>query len=185
MKYKIHPLSDVQSTAIGEGTSVWQFCVVLKGAVIGNECNICAGCLIENDVKIGNRVTIKSGVQIWDNSEIHDDVFIGPNVTFTNDLIPRSKSYKPEWKKTVVKQGATIGANATLIAEIEIGEYAFIGAGSVVTKSIKPYTLWYGNPARHKGYITKDAIVLGLDFKDKITGDQFVFDNNQLVKVND
>lgn len=164
---RIHFLSDVQSSNIGDNTNIWQFCVVLPGAKIGLNCNVCAGVLIENDVVIGNNVTIKSGVQLWDGIVVEDDVFIGPNVTFTNDLIPRSKKYPDFFSKTVIKKGASIGANATIIAGHTIGEYAFIGAGSVVTKDVPPYTVWYGNPASMKGYITREGIMLDMDYKDK------------------
>lgn len=165
MKY-IHNLSDVQTDKIGNNTRIWQFCVVLKEAQIGENCNICAGVLIENDVTIGNNVTIKSGVQVWDGVTIEDNVFIGPNATFTNDLLPRSKAYPETFGKTIVRKGASIGANATLITGIEIGEWAMIGAGSVITKNIPANTLWYGNPARHKGYITNDGILLDMDMRD-------------------
>ncbi len=163
----IHPLADVQSKQIGNNTNVWQFCVVLPDAVIGENCNICAHVLIENDVQIGNNVTIKSGVQVWDGVRIEDNVFIGPNVTFTNDLVPRSKVYPTHFWRTNIKTGASIGANSTIIAGNTIGEYAMIGAGSVVTDDIPPYTVWYGNPARQKGYITQEGILLDMDKKDK------------------
>ena len=145
---KIHPLSDVQSTNIGNGTTIWQFCVILPKASIGDNCNIKCHVFIENDVTIGNRVTIKSGVQIWDGITIEDDVFIGPNVTFTNDLKPRSKKYPEVFLKTIIRAGASIGANSTILPGIEIGENAMVGAGSVVLKNIDPNTLWVGNPAR-------------------------------------
>jgi acetyltransferase-like isoleucine patch superfamily enzyme len=148
-------LSDVQTTRVGENTNIWQFCVVLKKAVIGSNCNINAGVLIENDVIIGDNVTVKSGVQIWDGITIEDNVFIGPNVTFTNDFLPRSKNDSFQCLKTVIKKGASLGANSTIIANIYIGEYAMIGAGSVVTKSVGNQELWYGNPAKHKGYVCK------------------------------
>lgn len=144
----IHPLSDVKSTNIGDNTNIWQFCVVFPEAKIGTGCNICANVLIENEVVIGNNVTVKSGVQLWDGVTLEDNVFIGPNVTFTNDLFPRSKN--PDWKlyKTVVKKGASIGANATILCGITIGENAMIGAGSVVTKDVPSGEVWVGNPAR-------------------------------------
>ena len=144
----IHPLSDVKSTNIGDNTNIWQFCVVFPEAKIGTGCNICANVLIENEVVIGNNVTVKSGVQLWDGVTLEDNVFVGPNVTFTNDLFPRSKN--PDWKlsKTVVKKGASIGANATILCGITIGENAMIGAGSVVTKDVPAGEIWVGNPAK-------------------------------------
>ena len=163
----IHPTADVQTSQIGEQTRVWQFCVILEKAIIGNYCNICANVLIENDVKIGDYVTVKSGVQLWDGAKIEDHVFIGPNVTFTNDLYPRSGNKEYQCKGITLRKGCSIGANTTLIAGIEIGEYAMIGAGSVVTKNIPPYTLWYGNPAKHKGYVTQNGVILDLEYKDK------------------
>ncbi|MCZ2396335.1 MAG: N-acetyltransferase [Chitinophagales bacterium] len=144
----IHPLSDVQSKHIGKGTTIWQYCVVLPKARIGSNCNINCQVFIENDVCIGNNVTIKPGVQIWDGITIEDDVFIGPNATFTNDKMPRSKHYPEKFMRTLVKKGASIGANATILPGITIGESAMIGAGCVVTKDIPPHTVWVGNPAR-------------------------------------
>ena len=164
---RIHPLSDVKSNNIGIDTNIWQFCVVFPNAIIGNNCNICANVLIENDVVIGNNATVKSGVQLWDGVTIEDNVFIGPNVTFTNDLIPRSKVYPEKFARTLIKKGASIGANSTIIAGNTIGEYALIGAGSVITKNIPANTVWYGNPAKHKGYITKEGKLLDLNFKDR------------------
>lgn len=148
----IHPLADVQSTDIGAGTRIWQFCVIFEKAKIGNDCNICANVLIENDVVIGNNVTIKSGVQRWDGVRIEDNVFIGPNATFTNDLMPRSKVYPAQFLQTVIKTGASIGANATILPGIAVGERAMIGAGAVVTRSIPPHAIVVGNPARIVGY---------------------------------
>lgn len=126
---RIHKLSDVQTTSIGDGTTIWQFVVILKGAVIGNNCNICANTLIENNVVIGNNVTVKSGVYIWDGVKIEDNVFIGPCVAFTNDKYPRSKVYPDEFLHTIIRKGASIGANATILPGIEIGEKAIVGAG--------------------------------------------------------
>ncbi len=180
----IHPLADVLTNNIGGNTHVWQFSVVLPGAVIGSDCNINCNCFIENDVIIGDNVTIKAGVQVWDGVRIEDNVFIGPNVTFTNDLIPRSKIYPSKFNTTIVKKGSSIGANSTIIAGVEIGEFAFIGAGSVVTKNIPPYTVWYGNPAKHKGYITPDAVLLDLTLIDKKTQVKFKLDeNNKPVEI--
>jgi len=152
-KIFIHPTAEIKSNNIGEGTSVWQFCVVLKDAIIGRNCNLNYNVFIENDVIIGDNVTIKSGVQLWDGLRIADNVFISPNVAFTNDIAPRSKQYPKTFLRTPVKEGASIGANSTIIGGITIGKYAMIGAGSVVTKNIPDFNLWYGNPATLKAYI--------------------------------
>lgn len=133
----IHALSDVRSKDIGEGTRIWQFCVVLPQAKIGKNCNVCANCFIENDVVIGDNVTIKCGVQIWDGMRVEDNVFIGPNATFCNDRHPRSgnaANFRAE--PVVVKQGAVIGANATILPGVTVGVGAVVGAGSVVCRSI-------------------------------------------------
>lgn len=145
---RIHPLSDVQSASIGEGTSIWQFVVVLRGARLGKNCNICAQVFIENDVVVGDNVTVKCGVQLWDGVTLEDNVFVGPNVTFTNDPFPRSKVYPKKFPRTLVKRGASIGANATLLPGITLGEGCLVGAGSVVTKDVPAHTLVVGNPAR-------------------------------------
>ncbi|SKB88754.1 Carbonic anhydrase or acetyltransferase, isoleucine patch superfamily [Sphingobacterium nematocida] len=163
----IHPTSEVKTTNIGEGTQIWQYCVVLAGAKIGKNCNINFNVFIENDVIIGDNVTVKSGVQIWDGVIIEDNVFVGPNVTLTNDLIPRSKQYPPFFCRTLIKEGASIGANSTIISGNVIGRYSFVGAGSVVTCDIPPNTVYFGNPAKHRGYITRDGILLDLSGTDK------------------
>jgi len=144
----IHKLSDVQTVSIGEGTNIWQYSVVLPGAVIGKGCNICAHTFIENDVTMGDRVTVKSGVFLWDGITIEDDVFIGPCVAFTNDKHPRSKAYPEDFLRTTIKKGASIGANATILPGIIIGEGAMVGAGAVVTKDVAPFTTVVGNPAK-------------------------------------
>ena len=163
----IHSTAEVQTVNIGIGTNVWQFCVILKDAFIGENCNINSHVFIENDVIIGNNVTVKSGVQLWDGLRIEDNVFIGPNVTFTNDIVPRSKQYPHKFLNTIIKKGASIGANSTVIAGNTIGRYALVGAGSVIVKPIPDFTVWYGNPAIHKGYITKKGEIISLDMKDK------------------
>ena len=144
----IHPSSDVQSKQIGEGTRVWQYVVILPGAVIGRDGNICSHCFIENQVVVGDRVTVKCGVQLWDGVTLEDDVFVGPNATFTNDRVPRSRNASATLLPTLVKKGASIGANATILPGLTIGEGAMVGAGSVVTKDVPPRTLVVGNPAR-------------------------------------
>ena len=155
---KVHPLSDVQSKIVGRGTNVWQYVVILSGAVIGADCNICSHCFIENDVVIGDRVTIKNGVQVWDGLRIEDDVFIGPNVTFTNDLFPRSKQHPEKFVQTTVQQGASIGANATILAGNTIGRNAMVGGGAVVTKNVPPNAIVVGNPARIVGYVSASSV---------------------------
>ena len=147
----IHEKAEVQTNAIGEGTKIWQFSIVLRGAKIGSNCNINAQCFIENDVIIGDNVTVKSGVQLWDGITLEDNVFIGPNVTFTNDKYPRSKVYPGQFIRTLIKRGASLGANSTILCGVKIGENAMIGAGSVVTKDIPAGELWYGNPAKSHG----------------------------------
>lgn len=148
----IHPHSDVQSHCIGAGTRIWQYCVVLSGAVIGDDCNICAHVLIENDVVVGDRVTLKSGVQLWDGVRVSDDVFIGPNATFANDLFPRSRKRPEKFLITEIGRGASIGANATILPGVKIGANAMVGAGAVVTKDVPPNAVVAGNPAAIIGY---------------------------------
>lgn len=150
---KIHPLSDVHSTAIGEGTTIWQYVVVLAGAVIGRDCNINALCLIENDVVLGDRVTVKCGVQLWDGVRVADDVFIGPNATFSNDKFPRSKQYQAKVLETRVGRGASIGGSAAILPGLKIGAGSMVGAGSVVTHDVPPRAIVSGNPARIVGYV--------------------------------
>lgn len=144
----IHKLADCQNGNIPSNSNIWQFCVVLPGAQIGENCNICSNCFIENDVKIGNNCTVKCGVQIWDGIELEDNVMIGSNVTFTNDMYPRAKNKNWNLLRTKICKGATIGAGSTLLPGITIGEKAMIGAGSVVTKDVPAGEIWVGNPAR-------------------------------------
>lgn len=148
-----HPNALVETQNIGKGTRVWAFAHVLPGAVIGADCNLCDHTFIENDVIVGDRVTVKSGVQLWDGITLEDDVFVGPNATFTNDPFPRSKKYPGQFPRTVVRKGASIGANATILPGRTIGQYAMVGAGTVVTKDVPPYAIVVGNPARIIGYV--------------------------------
>lgn len=151
--YYVHPQAICESSHIGESTRIWAFAHVLPSATIGSDCNICDSVFIENDVVVGNRVTIKCGVQLWDGLTVEDDVFIGPNVTFTNDRFPRSKVFPGQFAKTVVRKGASIGANATILPGLEIGSGAMVGAGSVITRSVPPNAIAVGNPARITGYV--------------------------------
>jgi UDP-2-acetamido-3-amino-2,3-dideoxy-glucuronate N-acetyltransferase len=143
----IHPKSICETTDIGQGTNIWAFTHILKGAIIGSDCNICDFVFVENNVVIGNEVTIKSGVYLWNGTRIEDNVFIGPNVTFTNDKHPVSKNQQFSLLNTIIKKGASIGANSTILPGLTIGEFSVIGAGSVVTKDVAPHSVVYGNPA--------------------------------------
>jgi len=148
---RIHPSADVQTAVVGEGTQIWQYVVVLPGARIGRDCNINAHCLVENDVVIGDRVTLKSGVFLWDGITVEDDVFIGPNATFTNDRFPRSRRRPEIFQRIVLRRGASIGANATILGGVTVGEGALVGAGAVVTRDVPPGVIVRGNPAREAG----------------------------------
>ncbi|MCX2545084.1 WxcM-like domain-containing protein [Pseudomonas sp. COW5] len=150
--YFVHPKGLCETSRVGKNTRIWAFAHVLPNAQLGADCNICDNVFIENDVVIGDRVTIKCGVQVWDGIQIMDDVFIGPNATFTNDRFPRSKQYPEEFLRTVVKSKATIGANATILPGLTIGESAMVGAGAVVTRSVPPFAIVVGNPAKIIGY---------------------------------
>jgi len=148
--------SDVQSVSIGANVRIWQYVVILENAIIGADVNICSHCFIENDVLIGDRVTIKNGTQLWDGLVIDDDVFVGPNVTFTNDQFPRSKNIGYKIRKTLVKKGASIGGGAVILPGITIGENSMVGAGSVVTSDVEKNSLVFGNPAKHIRYISEE-----------------------------
>jgi UDP-2-acetamido-3-amino-2,3-dideoxy-glucuronate N-acetyltransferase len=147
-----HETAIVESSSVGAGTRIWAFAHVLPGAVIGAACNICDQAFIENDVRIGDRVTIKCGVQVWDGITLEDDVFVGPNATFSNDPFPRSRHHPERYARTLVKRGASIGANATILPGLTIGEKAMVGAGAVVTRDVPPAAIVAGNPARIVGY---------------------------------
>jgi acetyltransferase-like isoleucine patch superfamily enzyme len=152
----IHPLALVEDGAvIGAGTRIWAFAHVLPGAVIGADCNICDHTFIEGKVRLGDRVTIKSGVYLWDGLVVEDEVFIGPCAAFTNDLRPRSKRYPEVFPTTVLGQGCSIGANATILPGLHVGKWAMIGAGAVVTRDVPDQALMVGSPARQSGWVCR------------------------------
>lgn len=153
----IHAKAEVGTPHVGEGTRIWQFVVVLAGARIGRDCNICANCFIENDVVVGDRVTVKSGVQLWDGLRVGDDVFIGPNATFTNDRFPRSRMRPEKFLETRIENGASIGAGAVILPGITIGTGAMVGAGAVVTRSVPPHAIVTGPASRIVGYVDSDS----------------------------
>ncbi len=141
---------------VGARTRIWAFVHVLPKAVIGEDCNLCDHVFVENDVRVGDRVTIKSGVQLWDGVVLEDDVFVGPNATFTNDTFPRSKQYPEQFRKTVIRRGASIGANATILPGVHVGINSVVGAGAVVTRDVPPHAIVVGNPARISGYVSSE-----------------------------
>lgn len=152
-----HPAAIVEGVQVGAGTRIWAFAHVLPRALIGADCNICDGVFIENDVVLGDRVTVKCGVQLWDGLRIEDDVFVGPNATFSNDHFPRSRQHLSEYPVTTLRRGCSIGANATILPGLTIGQFAMVGAGAVVTRSVPPYAVVVGNPARIVRYATDSA----------------------------
>lgn len=160
MNYFVHEKAIVKTNNIGEDTKIWAFCNILEGAKIGKSCNICDGCFIEGEVVIGNNVTLKNGVYLWNGIRVEDNVFVGPAAVFTNDQYPRSKNSNYVQKSTVLKKGCSIGANATILPGITIGEYALIGAGAVVTKDVPDFALAYGNPATVMGKVDKKGKVV-------------------------
>ena len=154
-EYFVHPKAICESENIGKGTRIWAFCHIMKDVVIGEDCNFGDGSFVESGVKIGSRVTVKNHISIWDGVEIEDDVFLGPNCVLTNDLFPRSKIYHKDNVRTLIKKGASIGANATIICGVTLGDYCMIGAGAVVTKDVPAYALVIGNPARVVGKVNE------------------------------
>jgi UDP-2-acetamido-3-amino-2,3-dideoxy-glucuronate N-acetyltransferase len=175
----IHSKAEVLSKNIGEGTKIWQYSIVLDGARIGKDCNINCHTLIESKAFLGDRVTIKPGVFIWDGILIKDDVMIGPNATFTNDKWPKSKNVNFKLTPTIVEKGASIGANATILCGIRIGEFALIGAGAVVTKDVPDRALIIGNPGKIIGWMNEDGT------KMKNSGEIFIDNNGYSWKYNE
>ena len=159
MSVFIHPQGLCESSDVGDGTRIWAFAHVLAGARIGRDCNICDHVFIEEDVVVGDRVTVKCGVQLWDGLRVGNDVFIGPNATFSNDNFPRSRQRPPKFAETTIESGASIGANATVLPGLVIGRNAMVGAGAVVTRSVPANAIVVGNPAHIVGYV--DAARIG------------------------
>lgn len=178
----IHATAEVYTKDIGAETSIWQFSIVLPEARIGRCCNINCHVFIENKVMIGDYVTIKPGVYLWDNTVVEDHVFIGPNVTFTNDAFPRSKRYPSNFQSVHLKIGASIGANATILGGVSIGKYAMVGAGSLVTKSVPDYALVYGTPAIIHGWVDENGEKLQQDGNEcvSVAGKRYKIFNDQL-----
>ena len=161
-----HPLSLVESTDIGPGTRVWAWAHVMQGARVGADCNIGEHCFLERGVVLGDRVTVKNGVAVWEGVTAEDDVFLGPNAVLTNDIRPRSKVYHEKVVPTLLRKGAAVGANATILCGITVGRYAMIGAGAVVTRDVPDHGLVVGNPGRLRGYVcicTKPLEFLGAE----------------------
>jgi acetyltransferase-like isoleucine patch superfamily enzyme/dTDP-4-dehydrorhamnose 3,5-epimerase-like enzyme len=158
MQHFVHEKAICETSSVGKHTRIWAFAHVLKDAQIGADCNICDGVFIEGGAIVGDRVTVKCGVQLWVGVTLEDDVFVGPNATFTNDPFPRSKQYPEKYSETRVRKGASIGANATILPGLEIGANAMVGAGAVVTRSVPPNAIALGNPAKIVGYVGAEAL---------------------------
>ena len=156
----VHPTALVATKAIGDGTRVWAYVNILAGARIGRDCNICDRCFIENDVVLGNRVTVKCGVSLYDALTLEDDVFVGPDVTFSNDPRPRSGRRPREFPRTLVREGASLGAGSILLPGVTVGRFAMVGAGSLVTRDVTDFALVYGSPAQIHGYVCRCGATL-------------------------
>lgn len=185
----IHPSSIIdENCSIGKGTKIWHFSHIMSGAVLGKNCNVGQNVLVGNNVLIGNNVRIQNNVSVYEGVVCEDDVFLGPSVVLTNVINPRSAiSRKDQLKPTIIRKGATIGANATIVCGNEIGAYAFVGAGAVVTKNILPYALVIGNPARQVGWMSEFGHQL--EFNDnkfafcRESGQEYQINNNQVTRV--
>lgn len=185
-EYQVHPTAVIDEGAqIGRGTRIWHFCHLMEGAVVGEDCNIGQNVFIDNNTHIGNRVKIQNQVSVYNGVTIEDDVFLGPSMVFTNVINPRSFiERKEEFQPTYVRRGATLGANSTVICGVEIGEYAMVGAGAVVTRSVLPYALVKGNPARQTGWVSKGGYKLQFDEFNKavcpVSGDRYRLSNGRV-----
>lgn len=182
----IHETAVIDNGArIGEGTKIWHFCHIMGDAEIGENCVLGQNVFIGKKAKLGNNIKVQNNVSVYEGVICEDEVFLGPSMVFTNVINPRSGvNRKDEFKVTYVKKGATIGANATIICGVSLGEYCFVGAGAVVTKDVKPYALMVGNPARQKGWVSRVGAILGDDLICQETGDKYELKNHFLIPVN-
>lgn len=189
MDYYVHPSSFIDDDCIiGEGTKIWHFSHVMKGSKIGNNCNLGQNVVVSPKVILGNNVRVQNNVSIYEGVICEDDVFLGPSMVLTNVINPRSAiSRKEEFKKTLIKKGASIGANATIVCGNTIGEYAFIGAGAVVTKDVPAYALIVGNPGRQKGWMSEYGQKLNFDEENKATcpesGQEYLLKDKSVIKI--
>lgn len=189
MSYFVHPTAIIdENCSIGKDVKIWHFSHIMNNAVIGDSCNIGQNVVISPQVTLGKNVKVQNNVSIYTGVVCEDDVFLGPSMVFTNVINPRSAIVrKSEYQKTIVKKGASIGANATIVCGITIGEYAMIGAGSVVTKNIKPYQLVYGNPSSHKGWVSEYGHKLIFNAKGiaicKESNQEYKLENQEVVRI--
>lgn len=182
MNYYCHPTSIIdEGCHIGDGSKIWHFCHLMGTAHIGENCILGQNVFIGNRVILGNNVKVQNNVSVYEGVVCEDDVFLGPSMVFTNVINPRSAvNRKSEFKTTLVKKGSSIGANATLVCGVTLGEYCFIGAGAVVTKDVKPYALMVGVPAKQKGWVSRAGEILGNDLICPATGEKYHLVNDQL-----
>jgi UDP-2-acetamido-3-amino-2,3-dideoxy-glucuronate N-acetyltransferase len=178
----IHETAIVDSGAeIGEGTKIWHFCHVMGSAEMGENCILGQNVFVGNNAKLGNNVKVQNNVSVYEGVICEDDVFLGPSIVFTNVVNPRSfVERKNQFKTTLVKKGATIGANATILCGVTLGEYCFIGAGAVVTNDVKPFALMTGVPAKQTGWVSRTGAVLGDDLVCPETGEKYILKNGIL-----
>jgi len=189
MNYFVHPSAIIdEGCVIGDGTKIWHFSHIMPNCTIGNNCNLGQNVVVSPGVVLGNNVKVQNNVSIYTGVICEDDVFLGPSMVFTNVMNPRSAiARKDQYRKTVVRRGASIGANATIVCGYEIGEFAFIGAGAVVTKPVPPYALVVGNPAKQIGWISEYGHRLEFDIANRAicpeSNEQYLLNNNQVTKV--